>query len=515
MKKLIVLSVIFALAAGSVFAADVSLEVFGGAEILKGNDIKENKETDKTKDPNYQNANKNTDSFGMGRLRINASGATEDGTIGGSFRYDAGGNGAGWVWWKPVDAFKLQIGTNPDGEFGLDGVAGWGFHMLANEVLPELSGHIWSVGGAYGGSGYTLLPVKYRDAFFGGWGGALMLTATPVDALTINIGLPLGSQDAAYKDYLKFTAQVKYDIAGVGTAGITYQNGFGHEEGELRNVLIGVKGTPTPGTPGTPGSPIYDANTGNVIGKTPDVAGTPGNDGSPTTGTPTKAYFGETNDPSKLFIYFGLTSIENLGIDFGVGLTLPSDVTKREFYNSADTTKLSISETVTHNYPVAVGLGANFSAGALGVKARILAEFLESTETKTTTYKANGDEDKVKTDKVGDGLTMLIDVMPSYAVNEKMTVYLSLGTGFKTGWDIVDKVDDDGNRVYKAETRSLFAWHVNPYVAITPSYWNGTFFAGFRLDSPIERQNLATKDNPEVWTRILNWSIPIGITLSF
>ena len=509
MKKLIVLSVIFALAAGSVFAADVSATVFGSANLLSGNDVKENKETDTTKDPNYQNKNKNSDSAGNGRIRLEASGALEDGTIGGSLRYDAGGSAAGWVWWKPVDAFKLQIGTNPDGEFGLDGVTRWGFYQMAGEVVIKPDN-------AWGAASWawTGLGVNFGDAFFGGWNGGLMLTTAPVEGLTINIGLPLGSQDAAYKDYLKFTAQVKYDIAGVGTAGITYQNGFGHEEGEFNTILIGIKGPATPGTPGTPSQPIYDED-GKQIGKTPEIPGTPGNDGSPTTGTLTKTYSGETNDPSKLWIYFGLTSIENLGIDFGVGLTLPSDVTKREFYNPADFTKLAFSETVTHNYPVAVGLGANFSAGALGVKARILAEFLESTETKKTTYKANGDEDKVKTDKVGDGLTMLIDVQPSFAINEKMTAYLSLGTGFKTGWDIVDKVDDDGNNVYKAETRSLFAWHVQPYVVITPSYWSGAFFAGFRLDSPIERQNLKTKDNPEVWTRILNWSIPIGITMSF
>ena len=506
MKKLIVFSVIFALVAGSVFAADVSVEVHGKAELLKGNDVKENVEKDKTKAPDYQNANKNSDSFGIGRVRMSASGATEDGTIGGSLRYDAGGSAAGWVWWKPVDAFKLQIGTNPDGEFGLDGVAGWGFHMLANEVLPELNGHIWSVGGAYDGSGYTLLPVKYRDAFFGGWGGAVMFTVAPVEGLTVNIGLPLGTNDAAYKDYLKFTAQVKYDIGGVGTAGITYQNGLGHEDGKIENILVGTKGTPTDGVPGVP---IYD-DKGEIIGKTP---GTPGSDGAPTTGTPLKVYMGDTNDPSKLFIYFGLTSIENLGIDVGVGLTLPSDVVHTEKYQTADDKKKAEETTVTKNYPVSAGLGVNFSSGALGVKARVLGVFAGSTVTEVTTYAADGSK-KTISDERGDGLTMLIDVMPSFAVNEKMTAYLSLGTGFKTGWDVLDKVED-GKKIYKQETRSEFAWHINPYVAITPSYWNGTFFAGFRLDSPITRYNTPDKDGKEVMTRIVNWSIPVGITVSF
>jgi len=507
MKKLIVLSVIFALVAGSVFAADVGVEVFGGVELLKGNDVKENK-ADAGKDPDYKNANKNSDSFGIGRIRLSASGATEDGTIGGSLRYDAGGNAAGWVWWKPADIFRLQIGTNPDGEFGLDGVAGWGFHALANEVLPELSGHIWSVGGAYDGSGYTHLPVKYRDAFFGGWGGAVMITSTPIEALTINLGLPLGTQDFAYQDYLKFTLQAKYNIDGVGTAGITYQNGLGHEDGKV-DTINEVK--VTPGKPGsgifTPGAPIYDKD-GKEIGNT----GSWSNPAVPpaTTVTTYKGYSGDTNDPSKLFIYFGLTSIENLGIDVGLGLTLPSDVVHTEKWTGDQKNE---EKTVTTNYPINAGLGVNFSSGAIGVKARLLGVFGGSTETKTTTGIGTSAETSV-TDKRGDGLTMLIDVLPSYAVNETLTVYLSLGTGFRTGWDVVDKVED-GKNVYKAETRSDFAWHVNPYIAITPSYWNGTFFAGFRLDSPIERYNCPDKDGKENITRIVNWSIPIGITTSF
>jgi hypothetical protein len=511
MKKLIVLSVIFALVAGSVFAADVSVEVFGSTELLKGNDIKELKDVKDDGEKVYGNKNKNSDSFGIGRVRINASGATEDGTIGGSLRYDAGGGAAGWVWWKPVDAFKLQIGTNPDGEFGLDGVAGWGFHMLANEVLPGLNGHIWSTGkdgdGKYSyGGGYTGLDVKYRDAFFGGWGGAVMLTATPVEALTINIGLPLGTNDAAYKDYLKFTAQVTYNIDGVGTAGITYQNGFGHEDGgistgeKVTTTWVGPSGEVFGGTT-KPGATKPDGDKIGEIWTKTDVK------------TPTKGYSGDTNDPSKLFIYFGLSSIENLGIDVGVGLTLPSDVVHTEVWTVA-TDKKESEKTVTTNYPISAGLGVNFSSGALGVKARVLGVFGGSTETKEVTYKADGSEDTSKTDKVGDGLTMLIDVMPSFAVNENMTAYLSLGTGFKTGWDVVDKVED-GKNIYKPETSSLFAWHVHPYVAITPNYWNGTFFAGFRLESPIEKYNTPDKEGNEVMNRILKWSIPVGITFSF
>jgi len=506
MKKLIVFSVIFALVAGSVFAADIGVTVLGAAELLNGNDVKEVKETKDNGSQVWGNANKNSDSFGIGRINVEGSGALEDGTIGGWARLRAGGGqgspveGWGKVWWKPIDAFQLQLGANPDGEWGLDGVAGWSFYQLACDVSIINNGNTW-------GGSYTGLDVKFRDAFFGGWGNpnALIFNITPVEALAIHLAFPLTSEKFAYKDYLKFTLQGQFNIDGVGTAAITYQNGLGHEDGEYKKGTI-------PGTPGTifnpnGGTDIFDKD-GNKIGNTGAWSG------APVPGQAYKVYGGDTNDPSKLFIYFGLTAIENLGVDIGVGLTLPSDVVHTEIWDAA-TDKKTSEITVTHNYPIAAGIGVNFSSDALGVKARVLGIFGGNTETKTTTGIGTPAED-TKTVTVGEGLTMLIDVQPSFAVNETMTAYLSLGTGFKTGWDAIDR--DDG-KVYKV-TRSEFAWHVQPYVVITPSYWSGAFFAGFRLESPITRDDVpeyakGTPKYEETLIRRLNWSIPIGISFSF
>jgi len=542
MKKLIVFSVIFALVAGSVFAADISAAVFGSANLLSGSDKQEVKDKKDDADGTYVYVNKdmNGTSFGIGRVRLEASGALEDGSIGGSLRYDAGGSANGWVWWKPVDAFKLQIGTNPDGEFGLDGVTRWGFYQMAGEVII-------SAGNAWGGTLLKQLnfekPVKddgkpnyedvltFSDAFFGGWGGGLLLTAAPVDALAINIGIPLDG--TAYKQYLKFTAQVKYNIDGVGTAGITYANGLGHEDGGTyyAKETPGSSGSGT-WTPG--GTDVFDKD-GNKIGTTggtwsdPAVPGKPGY----------KGYNGDANDPSQMWIYFGLSSIENLGIDVGVGLKFPSDVTsEKKYYGNG---KVESEETLTRNYPLNVGLGANFSSGALGVKARIIGQFLGSRTFDTVAYDAAGSKittgNKTENYTLGDGWAMLIDVQPSFAVNEKLTAYLSMGVGFKTGWDERDPVLDSngnqkvdgGNGVFeiKADPRADFAWHVQPYVSITPSYWSGTFFAGFRLESSSVREEayvsqkektkvLAAKEQGTVpYARVLNWSIPIGITMSF
>jgi len=477
MKKLIVLSVIFALVAGSVFAADVSVDVHGGANLVKTSNVDY---VDGSKDgkPVYV-TDRNGTSYGISRVRIGASGGTEDGTVGGWLRYELGGGGAGFVYWKPSDLFKLQIGQNPDGEFGLDGVARWGFYQIAGDVGVASEG--WAFG----------------DSFFGGYGGAgVILTSAPAEGIAINIGIPLvgttygaenkaGTEfnfgkDYAYQNYKRFTLQVKYDIAGLGTAGITYQNSdFVHD------LVRDASGKPVEKDVGIPSS----------------------TKGGPSLLLP-------NNDNPNLWVYFGLSSIENLGIDVGIGYKFADDYID-------DTTKNAKGEVVdkytyTTNNPLAVGLGVNFNAGALGVKARIQGKFGGSYETKFEhTSQGGSDKSETKTYTFSDGYGLIIDVQPSFALNDKLTAYVSTGIAFTTGDEYVDMEESTkkGEVVIAANTRSLVNWHVNPYVVITPSYWSGAFFAGIRLDSP--SGYFWDGEKGDVRNRIVNFSIPIGIAVSF
>jgi len=461
MKKLIVFSVIFALVAGSVFAADVGVEVFGKATLLQGSN---EEKVDEFKDgkPTYTTAHENTTAYGIGRIRINASGATEDGTIGGSLRYDAGGNAAGWVWWKPAEIFRLQIGSNGgDGEFGLEGVTGWGYYMLACETIIG-NGNTWG-GGAING-------LIFRNAFYGGWNApGIMITSKPIEALTINLAFPING-GIAYKEYKQFTAQITYNIDGVGLAGITYQNSLFEHAGS--NFTINPDGT---------------------------VSG------------------GPNNDNPYVRAYFGLTSIENLGVDIGIGYKF-ADTWYENNVAEIGGLKAGNEFTSTVNNPLYVGLGVNFSADALGVKARILGEFGGSKVSDVTTYTISGgkSESKSKTTTLADDWGMLIDVQPSFAINETLTAYLSLGIGFRTGNEYIDQEESTkkGDTVIAVDNSSEVGWHVQPYIVITPSYWSGSFFAGFRLESPAG-QYYYNGDKGDVKNRVLLWSIPIGITCSF
>jgi len=117
MKKLIIISVIFALVAGSVFAADVSVDVIGKATLIKGSDQKQYAGIDLEKGtPLDTRTEYNGTSFGLSRIRIGASGETEDGKIGGWLRFDVADeatygspiNAWGFAWWKPLDILKLS-----------------------------------------------------------------------------------------------------------------------------------------------------------------------------------------------------------------------------------------------------------------------------------------------------------------------------------------------------------------------------------------------------------------------
>jgi len=475
MKKLIVLSVIFALAVGNVFAADVSAAVNGGANLLSGSNAQVNGVDKDGK--TVERTEENGTSFGISRVRFGASGQLEDGTIGGWARIEAGNygggvNGWGFVWWKPSDLIKLQIGANPDGEFGLDGITRWGFYQLAGDAGVVKPDNAWGSASW----AWTGLDANFGNAFYGGWGSSgVILNITPVDALAINLGIPLGS--IAYRDYKKTTIQVKYNIDGVGTAGLTYLGDLAEDE------------------------PVFSVAAGSTAKDPWDVKGL-------------------SNDSPKVIAYFGLSSIENVGIDIGIGYKFSDTYTDEKtspVTGSTDTTTTKKTSTVSE--PLAVGVGVSFNSGPFGLKTRVLGQFMGSL---TYDYEETGTNASFKkvswSETLSTGYAVLFDIQPSYAINDKLTLYVSAGIGIAGGVeDLYYELDSSGNpkldsnnkaTLFEKKTQdSLTAWHFEPYISLTPSYWSATFFAGIRLESPSSKD---IKDKTYV-----KWSIPIGITCSF
>jgi len=392
MKKLIAIAVVFILAVGVAFAADVSVDVIGKLNLLKGDSA--DSSTVDTDGP-------------FRRVRISAEGQNDDGNFGGWLRYDTkwdgnGGTSAGTVqgwgmaWWKPLDILKIQIGSNPDGHWGMDGVTRWAFYQVAGDT--DVITENW----------------RWGDSFTEGFGApGLYVSLTPIEAMEINVAVPItdGWGGVAKDVYKKFYGQVSYNISSIGKVGVTYKSN--------KNELLNDDGAldPTPG---------------------------------------------------KLFGYFGLTAIENLGIDLGIGYTLPL---KDNVKLPGSTREVEVSV----NAPVAVGLGVNFTTGALGIKARIQGIFGGSTTIANNAVKNN--------------TVFEADLLPSFEVTDTVKAYLS--TGLQMTSSPIDGVD------------SVVAWHIEPYVSVKANAWAPNFYAGIRFAGD------GTGD------KITTWSVPIGIWLSF
>jgi hypothetical protein len=209
MKKIIAISVMFALVAGAAFAADVSGSVIATIAPL-----------------NSDNSDGSVVWAGGGwnRLRIEAAGDS-DGMWGGWFRLDGrhwSGDPVmeGYGWWKPMDEFKLIIGEFSDGMWGKEGVSGWMFYQTATDTGVSMGGdNVWN--GSFYGYGFTT-----RDAFFGGGAtdpGAFM-EIKPAEIVDINIHIPfIAAAGAETADvFKKMIAQLSFNLD-FGNVALTYR----------------------------------------------------------------------------------------------------------------------------------------------------------------------------------------------------------------------------------------------------------------------------------------------------
>jgi hypothetical protein len=239
MKKLIVISVIFALVASMSFAADLTGTVFGNATILQGDSGDDSRVTA---------------GGAMGRLRLEGSGQNDDGTFGAWIRLDPSSasfdlskleadlaatppeftdNGVfshssglqGYAWWKPIDMIKLTIGGNSDGLYAKEGVTGWMFYQMASDSGVTKPGNVW-------GGGYAPSGAIFRDAFYGGFGeNGVMIDIMPMDMLQINVIVPVfrntvdkdGHANEAADKFASSVVQADVNIDGVGNIALTYR----------------------------------------------------------------------------------------------------------------------------------------------------------------------------------------------------------------------------------------------------------------------------------------------------
>jgi len=167
MKKIIAISLMFALVAGAVFA-DTS--VGGGVETHFSLVDKTGKEDD---DPTMGGS--------VATAQIVLTGANADGTLGGRFRFrNTKISGSPqydqvYVWWKPIEQVKIFLGIDQDGMFDTASIVGWSFHAGDNDYIFN---HMWD---------------HWRAVFPGNWDGfGLAFSFYPMPGLDINLVIPTG-----------------------------------------------------------------------------------------------------------------------------------------------------------------------------------------------------------------------------------------------------------------------------------------------------------------------------------
>jgi hypothetical protein len=374
---------------------------------------------------------------GMERIRLEGSGEPNE-NFGAWYRLD----GAHWsgnpqfeglAWWKPIDQFKLAIGGNSDGLYAKEGFSGWMFHQIANESGVVVADQAW-------GAAYAVNGENFRQAFYGGFGGkALMLEIKPVDMFGLNVILP-------YFDF-----------------------GGGKAEGEglgevFKNMTIQAD---------------VNMDFGNIA----------------LTFALAPWSYEKKNDKigGKIFLFFGLTAVDNLDFAFSAGIGLP----KKAYDSVAD-------EEVTVMDPIAIGIAAKYSVSdQFWLKARVMAKFGGKSAWSVATEWTDEDDNTVniKPDDMegweeSDWMTgagdnpfgLIFDIQPSYAINDSVTVSADIGINM-----LAPKGGD-----------SVIGFHFNPYVQVGQE-WGPSFLAGFQV---------YTKGKAGDKTPIY-FALPIGLEVSF
>ena len=218
MKKLIAISVVFALLAMTAFAeTSVGGNLKLGVSLISGDDGGGDARSGKL-------------TFWDSHANVNFS----DGSAGGMLRVHAGGQGAGsgqidWTpgiftfgWWKPIDQLRIQLGVNPDGDWGHAQISGWGFNGEAQggTALDQHRG----LGNGGNGDGDPVANSSFQivarttKGWYGGFSAVgAAISIYPVQGLTINWGIPFGSQGELGDTFGRSHFGVIYGIPDIGT----------------------------------------------------------------------------------------------------------------------------------------------------------------------------------------------------------------------------------------------------------------------------------------------------------
>ena len=324
--------------------------------------------------------------------------------------YSTGTTGApfAFVWWKPVDLFRLQVGHNPDGNFGAQQIGGWGMNGSAQDfvAIDNDSGDI--------DNGIAPWRTARSAGYYGGFSDVgVLMSIYPASIVDINLVLPYNSNGhsagsrAVANIFMDFDVNVVFKLEGVGRVYVSFDS----------------------------------KNSTNDAGFS-------------------------TGSPGTLWASFFYNGSESLALDFGFGYYLPWSDKGKDGKNK---------EVVSRSDGFSVGIGARYTSGDFGLRARV----------GSTLGKVNSG---------GENTTFGVGLLPSYNFG-------SFRGFFNTGFGVDFPHEFIGKRTV--------GYYVNPYVQVPAG--GLTFWAGVKLAGAFSTYSV---DGLESKTTV-NWAVPIGVSVGF
>jgi len=480
MKKIIAISVMCALLVGAAFAeTTVGGKIHIGGQILNGDSDKNSHPGTLEMSPDWYNTT----------IAVNFGDATAGGKM--SLHNKSPSFYDYFVWWRPVQQFRMQVGVNADGDFGTAKITGWGFTGEAKNRLGAIN--------EYSGPVFGLAHA--RTGFYGGTGETtnVAFSIFPVDGLTVNLWIPLQG-DTAAATFLKTELNAVYKIEDIGDVTLSFQgNGFKYREAD----------------PDKDGLRVKDVEYAKKLEENEFYYEKPSWHVTETTGTP------------KFYLSFYLTALENMGIDLGLAYQLPLNY-NYDKYSKPDTDGdvWKYNYSYKQNYPFEIGLGYRLSLGDLTFKLRTAfsigasvektnesytqAKFAELNKTVTGVGTGNVVYEKETT---GQDTKISVNILPSYKIG-KMTAFLFAGLGVQSTKDDWEKLKTKSGIYFNNGSSTVVSWFVNPYLHI-PAGDGLRFQVGFQLYSdglktPYYKDGERNYDPAKI-----SWAIPFGFYTYF
>jgi hypothetical protein len=365
MKKIIAISVMFALFAGAVFAeTSISGNVEPRMRLINGSTAKVVVAGEETSTKPKMGASS------VPPASLGLSGSNDDGTFSGKFKIkfdelyaygDGSSQGAvgisqAFVNWTPMPQLKIFLGIDQDGKFGTDALEGWAYHKGSEDYINF---HNWGF---------------WRTVFPGNWDAfGLAFSIYPTDGLEVNLAIPTGATGWRQNTSTNINKQWRLDEMFI--AGLRLNVNYAIPDvGKLMITYIGAN----------------QLEQGNYNNNNPDKS-------KPST----NGQFGAS---------FLLTMVEGFQIHVGGSIVL---------FNTAN-----LPDGAPDKSPIYAGFGVQYAGDGFGVNAR--GAFVMNGNNGNTD--GDGIQEGQGNDNLGDKNASAFNfhIMPWYAL-EKLTVFFDIG----------------------------------------------------------------------------------------